>query len=310
MFGSIHNLKNDTDNRHGHYLNGGNNQTSLYCKWVSRDEAVMDDDFLVFIWSILMLLSLVPMVMSTIYKQISLQVNLDPILVNGWVSFFQLFWGVALVVPAGLLSSPRVHPLQIGSNWRSGLRCLFHQTNTVEVGCHPDDCRDAALWVHLGLGSAIVYALSMMFVLKYGSCDLMYLGLTLVVPIAHLSFSLHSTADVSVFDVCGLFVSVTGLFMYRFGHEDPSSSTYRREHEGIQESAAGDYANGEHRRFAAGRDESDGTVARIVDSERTGNSQSDAFQGSFLVNIDANSRNKKGDFLEFLREPFLLVGDI
>ena len=67
--------------------------------------------------------------------------------------------------------------------------------------------------------------MSMMFVLKYGSCDVMYLGLTLVVPLAHLAFSLHSTDDVSVFDVCGLLVLVSGLIMYRFGYRNPASTT-------------------------------------------------------------------------------------
>jgi CRT-like, chloroquine-resistance transporter-like len=283
-------------NSHKNHSSDHDHDTGLYCTWVSRDQAIKEDDFLVFVWSILMLLSLVPMVMSTIYKQVALQVHLDPILVNGWVSVFQFIFGMALVVPAGLLSSPRVHPFEIGSNWESGLQCLFTQTNTVEVGCHPDDCGQAALWVHLGLISAIVYALSMMFVLKYGTCDLMYLGLTLVVPLAHLAFAFNAMADVSVFDICGLLVSVTGLFMYRFGHEDPSSSS-------PDVITTRDDVHGDYQPLASGENDVDGMedMGGVVPQE--------PFQESFQGNT-VDGANDKGGFLEFLREPFLLVGDI
>lgn len=291
-------LLRQNHSNHGHNSTDDNSD-GLFCAWISRDEAIKDEDFLVWIWSIFMLLSLIPMVMSTIYKQVALQVQLDPILVNGWVSLFQFVFGMVLVVPAGMVSSPRVHPLELGSNWKNGLQCLFTQTNSVEAGCHPDDCFHVALWVHLGLISATVYALSMMFVLKYGSCDLMYLGLTLVVPLAHLSFSLHSTADVGAYDICGLLVSVAGLAMYRFGYKsllswDTVANEGGRHHqETPREGNDGSY---QPLTLEVGN-ENDNGDDRVVDAAGE-------------HNMNATNNAKEGGFLEFLREPFLLVGDI
>eukprot|EP00535_Pseudo-nitzschia_heimii_P009658 CAMPEP_0197192302 /NCGR_PEP_ID=MMETSP1423-20130617/24853_1 /TAXON_ID=476441 /ORGANISM="Pseudo-nitzschia heimii, Strain UNC1101" /LENGTH=626 /DNA_ID=CAMNT_0042645161 /DNA_START=81 /DNA_END=1962 /DNA_ORIENTATION=+ len=245
---------------------GGNaSDDGLYCAWVSREEAdAREEDFLVFFWSIVMLLSCVPSVMSTVYKQVALQTasSMDPIVISGWVSLFQFISGLFLVIPSGLVSSPRVHPLDLRSNWLDGIGCLFAQINAIDTGCHPDDCAEAALWVHVSLLNSAVYALSMLFVLKYGSCDLMYLGLTLVVPLGHLAFDINSSfSELQARDIAGLVILVAGLIMYRFGHG-------RKE----QEHPHGSYEP-------------------MADSG------------------DDNRHDREG-FLEFLREPFMLAGDI
>ena len=263
--------------------NGG-----LYCAWVSRAEAdVREEDFLVFFWSIVMLLSCVPSVMSTVYKQVALQTatSMDPIVISGWVSLFQLVCGMFLVVPSGLVSSPRLHPLDIGPNWRDGIGCLFANINSVETGCHPDDCSRAALWVHLSLVNSAVYALSMLFVLRYGSCDLMYLGLTLVVPLGHLAFDVHSSfADLRAYDLAGLGILVAGLVLYRFGHSDIESTP----------------GNGDPHRYQLMTDQEDNDSDDLRDSgTRDGASN----------NAEGFNHDREG-FLEFLREPFMLVGDI
>ncbi len=249
----------------------------FYCTWVSREMVAKEEDILVFVWSIVMVVSCVPMVLSSVYKQVALQVQLDPILVNGWVAVFQFFCGLFMVVPSALASSPRVHPLEIPDNWYNAIECLFARTNSIESGCHPDDCSKAALWVHLGLVSSIIYALSMMFVLKYGSCDLLYLGLTLVVPVGHLAFSLHSLEEISAFDATGVLVIVAGLIMYRFGNTDEPEESNRM--------TRGENASRGERMNNTSRTERSNPAATMPDSD-------------------------KGGFLEFLREPFLLIGDI
>lgn len=248
----------------------------LYCNWVSKEMIASKEDFLTFVWSIVLVVSCVPMVLSSVYKQVALQVQLDPILVNGWVAVFQFLCGLLMVVPSGLASSPRLHPLDIAGNWRSAMECLFARTNTVESGCHPDDCSKAPLWVHLGLVSSAIYSLSIMFVLKYGSCDLLYLGLTLVVPIGHLAFSLHSVEEISVFDFAGVFVIVAGLIMYRFGYTDELSDV---------PSPGGNVDDSE----------------RLINSTTTTETSNQAA---------TPPETDKGGFLEFLREPFMLIGDI
>ena len=266
---------------------GNNSSDGLYCAWVSREEAdVREEDFLVFFWSIVMLLSCVPSVMSTVYKQVALQTasSMDPIVISGWVSMFQFISGLFLVVPSGLASSPRVHPLDLRSNWLDGIGCLFSKINAIDSGCHPDDCAKAALWVHVSLLNSAVYALSMLFVLKYGSCDLMYLGLTLVVPLGHLAFDIHSSfSELQAFDIAGLVILVSGLVMYRFGH-GRKEQVFSGRAETMEASGSGDnvYEPGEHphRSYELIEDPGD------------------------------NTREDREGFLEFLREPFMLAGDI
>ncbi|VEU36039.1 unnamed protein product [Pseudo-nitzschia multistriata] len=277
----------------------GEDGNVYYCAWVSREEeSVRDEDFLVFFWSIVMLLSCVPSVMSTVYKQVALQTasSMDPILINGWVSLCQLVCGLFLVVPSGMVSSPRVHPFELGSNWIAGMGCLFSQTNSIEVGCHPDDCSAAALWVHVSLINGVVYALSMLFVLKYGSCDLMYLGLTLVVPLGHLAFDYHSSfSDLRAYDTAGLAVVVAGLALYRFGHGDWKGPR-----------TAGEDDNGHPYALLSNHgDEGVGSGDAAASSrQRSGPAAAaDAAAGN-------GGAHDKSGFLEFLREPFMLVGDI
>ena len=274
-------------------FNGSSNSTDsdsdgdgLYCAWVSREQAdARQEDFLVFFWSIVMLLSCVPSVMSTVYKQVALQTasSMDPIVISGWVSLFQFVCGLFLVIPSGLVSSPRVHPLEIGSNWLDGMGCLFAKIDSVDSGCHPDDCSEAALWVHVSLSNSAVYALSMLFVLKYGSCDLMYLGLTLVVPLGHLAFDIHNSfSELRAYDIGGLVILVAGLVLFRFGHVGKEQQTGR---------SGGDNNNNGHRGHSYPYEPL-------------------TIQGDIDVNNSENFNHDREGFLEFLREPFMLIGDI
>ena len=253
-----------------------------YCKWISKDDALRQDDVLEFVWSLVMLASCVPMVLSTVYKQVALQVHLDPILINGWVSLFQFVCGLFLVVPAGYASSPKVKPVDIPGNWMEAMDCLFSQNNSIEVGCHPDQCSQAALWVHLGLFTSVAYSVSMILVLKYGSASLLYLGLTLVVPLGHLAFSLHAPSHTHTADIAGLIVLVAGLVLFRFGHDDEADDDVAR---------SSDYGQ------LLSSDEGDAMATDngdVPDQSRDSNG----------LHYDRNG------FLEFLHEPFILVGDI
>jgi len=321
-----HNINND--NPHLNFLSQYQEQRNYtinesgddeyYCVWVSReDSSVRDEDFLVFFWSIVMLLSFVPSVMSTVYKHVALQTasSIDPILINGWVSLFQLICGLFLVIPAGLVSSPRVHPLELGSNWMSGIGCLFLQTNSIETGCHPDDCSSAALWVHVSLANGVVYALSMLFVLKYGSCDLMYLGLTLVVPIGHLAFDYHSSfADLRVYDMGGLTILVAGLMLYRFGHAGSNPQMVDDDHRTMTRNDENFDNTGSGHPYALITNEGDGDVglgdATVLSNQRSIATTTTTTTMNNVDNGSANINHDKSGFLEFLREPFMLVGDI
>jgi hypothetical protein len=129
----------------------------------------------------------------------------------------------------------------------------------------------------------------MIFVLKYGGADLMYLGLTLVVPLGHLAFSFHSDfSTTSIYDVLGLAVLVAGLFLFRFGY----SNTESRERRNTNSD------DDDHHHYVPLNGEEDEEGADAGPREADG-------EASLATTIT----NKEG-FLEFLREPFMLVGDI
>lgn len=250
----------------------------FYCKWISKEEALRHDDWLKVVWSLILVFSCVPMVLSTVYKQVALQVQLDPILINGWVSLFQLVAGLCFVVPAGYASSPKVKAMDLPENWSQAIHCMFSRTNSIRSGCHPDDCSEGALWVHLGLLSSVIYTISMILVLKYGSASLLYLGLTVMVPLGHLVFSFHSSSETDMADITGLIVLVSGLILFRFGHDEGSNEDEDRTSTG----------------YTRGVDTPD-------ESRDDGSNP--------LLAPHGHSQDKNG-FLEFLREPFMMIGDI
>jgi len=264
--------------------NGDDDKRDFYCKWISKEESLRQDDFLKFVWSLVMLGSCIPMVLSTVYKQVALQVQLDPILVNGWVSLFQFVCGLFLVAPAGYASSPKVKFVDLPENWAEATLCLFARSNSIDWGCHPDDCSQAALWVHLTLLSSVAFTFSMILVLKYGSASLLYLGLTLTVPLGHLVFSLNAPSHTHTADIAGLIVLVAGLVLFRFGHDG-----FEDETGGDGDVASDSYA------LLPSEDNATGSQGDITSNANPGN---------------AALADDKNGFLEFLREPFMMVGDI
>ena len=78
---------------------------------------------------------------------------------------------------------------------------------------------NAAFYVSLALGCNLVYTFFMMYVLKFGSSALLFLALTVMVPIGNLAFSLPfmpQATPLHVSDLMGLTVIMIGLVMYRF----------------------------------------------------------------------------------------------
>lgn len=66
--------------------------------------------------------------------------------------------------------------------------------------------------------------LCVVFVLKYGSTSLLYLALTMMVPLGNLIFSLPIVTSASIYgsDILALVVIVLGLLLFRFGHKLPN----------------------------------------------------------------------------------------
>lgn len=202
------------------------------CAWVTAATAAStNEEFLTLVWSCVMILSCIPMTLSSIYKEIALgdETELDPIYMNGWIAIFQLLFSLLLAVPAGLASSPPIVPSELPSNMYQGLLCYLG-VGTIETGCHPDSmCSShAALYVNLSLFMNCIYNLLMMYILKFGSASLLYLALTAMVPIGNLAFALPIMPQETKFhvsDLLGLGVIMMGLTLYRFADRQKLIST-------------------------------------------------------------------------------------
>ena len=74
------------------------------------------------LWSIMMILSTIPMALSSVYKEIALgETELDPIFLNGWVAVFQFLFSLVIAVPASLTTGVPIPDLP--SNMYDGLKC-------------------------------------------------------------------------------------------------------------------------------------------------------------------------------------------
>jgi len=74
------------------------------------------------IWATVMMLSCIPMCLSSIYKEVALgETELDPIFLNGWIALFQFFFSIPLAVPAAWITG--IVPADLPSNLWNGLRC-------------------------------------------------------------------------------------------------------------------------------------------------------------------------------------------
>lgn len=199
------------------------------CQWVASSSTTGGDG-LVILWSGVMILSCLPMTLSSIYKEMALGGDLDPIYLNGWVAIFQFFFSLVLAVPAGLASSPPIAPSHVPENVWDGFQCYLGG-GSIDTGCHPDvHCHDlAGLLVNLSVAFSVCTTLCAMYVLKYGSASLLYLALTLMVPIGNVAFSLlPQAAAFHLSDILGLAVIMAGLVLYRWSDsvkEEPEQSS-------------------------------------------------------------------------------------
>ena len=197
----------------------------LACHWIPANESAshMANAISTLIWSLVMVLSCVPMTLSSIYKEIALgETDLDPILLNGFIAFFQFAFSVVVSVPAGLASSPPIYPTALPNNLLNGLKCYIG-IGSVFTGCHTDEmCAGLApLFVNVYLLLNVCYNILIIYILKFGSSNVLWLALTIMVPVGNVAFCLPfmpgGGEEIHASDLIGLAVILLGLVMYRFG---------------------------------------------------------------------------------------------
>jgi drug/metabolite transporter (DMT)-like permease len=177
------------------------------------------------LWSIVLILSTVPMTLSSVYKEIALgETELDPMFLNGWIAVFQLLFSILLCVPGALVSDPPVAVPDLPQNLWNGLKCFMGvSSQTCDAGdddCTADECYpNAPIFVSIYLVFNQLYNLLILLLIKYGSSNLLWLALTLMVPMGNVAFTLPFVPEhqpLKSTDIIGLVLICGGLGVYRF----------------------------------------------------------------------------------------------
>lgn len=76
------------------------------------------------LWAIMLIVSTIPMALSSVYKEIALgETELDAIYLNGWVAVFQFGFSIILAIPSAYASDPPVPISELPQNLFDGLKC-------------------------------------------------------------------------------------------------------------------------------------------------------------------------------------------
>lgn len=165
------------------------------------------------IWSSVLVLSCVPMCLSSVYKEKSLgDTEIDPIFLNVWVCVYQFALSFPLLIPMAYANGLTIS--QIPSNLLDGIKCYV---NISPNAANP--CTQSALFLNLYMIFNIMFNILIIALLKFGSSNMLWLCLTIQVPVANLVFGIPSMpgyAPVTWEAGVGLVVIMAGLIAYRF----------------------------------------------------------------------------------------------
>jgi len=225
-----------------------NDHDGALCQWVSSTSAdgsssSSDSTSTILIWSIVTILACIPMTLSSIYKEMALsgsETQIDPIFLNGWVAWYQFLFSFPLTIPAGMATG--ILPSELPANIWDGIKCYLG-ISTITGGCHPDDlCSESPLYVNIFLVFNVAFNILLVFVLKFGSANMLFMAATIMVPIGNLAFALPlipGSMPLHDSDIAGLLVILLGLVTYRFGSSFKCRRKCKRR-SGDENSAAAD----------------------------------------------------------------------
>ena len=179
-----------------------------------------DSGFQLF-WIAVMVLSCIPMCLSSVYKEKALgETEIDVVYLNGWVAVYQFLFSIPLCVPSSMVIG--MYPQDIIPNLWGGAKCWVG-VNTIVAGnakgLPPDDCSAAPLFYNLYLAFNVVFNILIVVILKHGSANIMWMASTVIVPLSNVAFSLSfmpGHRPMNTYDVIGLGVIMLGLIFYRF----------------------------------------------------------------------------------------------
>ena len=200
--------------------NGKSTTSMKICKWEKSTATATSKSMTTLIWSAVMMLSCVPASISNIYKEGKMdEANIDPIYLTTWVANFQAIITVLLLIPSGLFSSHRMLPKDWIENFYHGFLCYIGH-NTITSGDNPDQCQDSMFFVNMFVLVNFICGVAAMYVLQYGSSNIMFISATAIVPVSNLAFALPSlpgSTPVNGADIWGLVTILVGISCYHFG---------------------------------------------------------------------------------------------
>jgi len=221
------------------------NEENRVCSWIP-ESAASSERWLTLSWSLVLILSCIPLTLSTIYKEALLSSEgkgVNAIYLSGWIVNFQTIYAAILAAPAGMAMSPPVYPQDLLQHLKDGWKCYLHGIGSIDTGCHPDDdCGEAAFYFNICLIFSLIYVLSMMAVIKWGSTSLLFLGTTLMVPFSNVAFCSMGT-PFHVSDLIGLIVILAGLLLYSISENETKYEQQNQDVEVPTAPASNNYDN-------------------------------------------------------------------
>lgn len=177
------------------------------------------------IWLIVLIVSCVPMCLSSVYKEKALgETEIDIVYLNGWVAVFQFLIAIPLCFPTAQVQNTPIS--EIWPNMVDGMKCWLG-INSITEDNNPhnlplDDCSTAPLFVTIYLFFNVIFNFLIVVILKLGSANIMWMASTVIVPLSNVAFSLDfmpGHQPLRFWDIIGLIVIMSGLVVYRFSKE-------------------------------------------------------------------------------------------
>lgn len=222
------------------------------------------------LFNLIFLLAPLPQAFSSIYKESAFgDINLDVNLLQFWVAVFQFLIGLVLVPLNALpfLQDAYVPFSELPYTIANGARCMaginskvnetvWDQHGMAHGSCwldkqnkwgaptdeHCDDCTGAWLPIMGYIMFNCAYNLFIMLVIKHGGASLLWIILTLRLPLVQIAFAIpalnNPPDDFKVTAIIGLFVILLGLILYRYSSIVGSAEA--EEEEDIGEALADD----------------------------------------------------------------------
>jgi hypothetical protein len=157
------------------------------------------------------------MALSSVYKEVALgSADCDVWHMNGQVALYQLIASFVLLYPSAMAEN--IAPVNLWSNFGDGFRCL------AGIDSSPTDtCGAAPYLVSAYCVANLGYNVMIVYLLKIGGSNLLWMCLTAMVPLASLFFSLPfvpaiNRSTIDAYTLIGLIVILSGLGVYRFWH--------------------------------------------------------------------------------------------